>query len=154
MTNVLDKIKPSVKALRAYTLSPDRASVKINQNENPWDAPEGIKAETLRRMSARFWSRYPDFVPASLHERLAEFSGWSAAGILAGNGSNELIQALLVVSVGGRKASTNFRTDICTLSAGSDRARTAKLRASPLTDELQYDVARLAVEDQGADSRM
>src|SRR5215216_2446572 len=94
-----DVIKPAVRALRAYTLSPHRASVKLNQNENPWDAPERIKEEVLRRFAARKWSRYPDFVPASLHERLAEFAHWKPDGIIAGNGSNDLIQALLTVTI-------------------------------------------------------
>src|SRR5437763_4658298 len=102
LMNPLDKIKPRVRELKAYTLSPDRASVKINQNENPWDLPEAVKEETLRRMSARAWSRYPDFVPASLHEKLAAFAGWRADGVVAGNGSNELIQATLLVTVGER----------------------------------------------------
>src|SRR5258705_3097572 len=96
-------IKPQVRALRAYTLSPDRASVKINQNESSWDAPERIKEETLRRLTERKWSRYPDFVSTSLHERLAEFAGWKRDGIIAGNGSNELIQALLMVTIGPGK---------------------------------------------------
>jgi len=100
LKNSLDRIKPEVRALRAYTLSPDRARVKINQNENPWDLPSRIREETLRRLEDRQWSRYPDFVPASLHERLASFAGWTAEGIIAGNGSNELIQALLMVTVG------------------------------------------------------
>src|SRR5215216_4264012 len=94
-----DVIKPAVRALRAYTLSPHRASVKLNQNENPWDAPARIKDEVLRRFAARKWSRYPDFVPTSLHERLAQFAGWKPDGIIAGNGSNELIQALLMVTI-------------------------------------------------------
>ena len=103
MTTTLEFIKPVVRALRAYTLSPYRASVKINQNENPWDAPLEIKEEVLRRFAARPWSRYPDFVPASLNERLAKFAGWKADGVIAGNGSNELIQALLMVAVGPGK---------------------------------------------------
>src|ERR1051326_8625867 len=93
MTSPLDIIKPAVRALRAYTLSPYRAAVKINQNENPWDAPEQIKDEVLRRFAARQWSRYPDFVPQSLHEALAKFASWKADGVIAGNGSNELIQS-------------------------------------------------------------
>ncbi len=103
MTKQLNAIKPGVRALRAYTLSSLRASVKINQNENPWDAPAGIKEEVRRRFAARKWSRYPDFVPASLHERLAGFAGWRPDGIIAGNGSNELIQALLMVTIGPGK---------------------------------------------------
>jgi histidinol-phosphate aminotransferase len=85
--------------LRAYSLSPHRASVKLNQNENPWDAPLRIKEEVMRRFTARNWSRYPDFVPTSLHERLAQFAEWKPDGILAGNGSNELIQAVLMVTM-------------------------------------------------------
>lgn len=103
MRSSLNTVKPEVRALRAYALSPDRGRVKINQNESPWDTPERIKEETQRRLETRKWSRYPDFVPAGLHERLAEFSGWKPGGIIAGNGSNELIQALLMVTVGPGK---------------------------------------------------
>lgn len=103
MTAPLEIIKPAVRALRAYTLSPHRASVKLNQNENPWDAPAEIKEEVLRRFAARKWSRYPDFVPASLNEKLAQFAEWKEDGIIAGNGSNELIQAVLMVAVGPAK---------------------------------------------------
>jgi histidinol-phosphate aminotransferase len=98
-----DVIKPAVRAVRAYTLAPHRASIKLNQNENPWDAPARIKEEVLRRFAARNWSRYPDFIPASLHEQLARFAGWKPDGVIAGNGSNELIQAVLMVTMGSGK---------------------------------------------------
>lgn len=92
-------IKESVRALRAYSLKAERTHIKLNQNENPWDAPQAIKQETLRRLENSPWSRYPDFTPLSLRESLARFSGWMPEGILTGNGSNELIQALLMVTV-------------------------------------------------------
>jgi len=142
MGNSADKIKPEVRALRAYTLSPDRARVKINQNENPWDAPARIRAETVRRLETRQWSRYPDFTPASLHARLAEFSGWQANGIIAGNGSNELIQALLMVTVGPGK-----RVLICEPTFALYRQITTVLggevRSLPLTSDLSYDADAL-----------
>ena len=100
MTDPQAKIKPAVRAITAYTLQPHRAEVKINQNENPWDMPGEIKQEIQRRLANREWSRYPDFVPASLLERLAAHAAWKPEGTLAGNGSNELIQATLMVSVG------------------------------------------------------
>ena len=103
MSESLDVIKSAVRNLKAYTLSPHRASIKLNQNENPWDVTPAIKAETLRRLENRKWSRYPDFIPTSLHERLANFASWSPDGVLAGNGSNELIQALLMVTINDRK---------------------------------------------------
>ena len=94
-----EAIKATVRAVRAYTLPAQRASLKLNQNENPWDAPARIKDEVLRRFAARKWSQYPDFVPADLNECLASFAGWKSDGIIAGNGSNELIQALLMVTM-------------------------------------------------------
>ena len=100
MSKPLNAIKAKVQALRAYSLSSDRASIKLNQNENPWNLPPEIGSEILRRVNERPWSRYPDFHARALHERLAEFAGWKADGIIAGNGSNELIQALLMVTVG------------------------------------------------------
>ena len=103
MERILETIKPEVRELRAYSLSPHRASVKINQNENPWDLPDRVKEETLRRLETRKWSRYPDFIATALQECLASFSSWKAEGVIAGNGSNELIQALLMVTMGAGK---------------------------------------------------
>lgn len=152
MTAPLDIIKPAVRALRAYTLSPHRASVKINQNENAWDAPEEIKEEVLRRFAARKWSRYPDFVPAGLHERLAQFAGWKPDGVIAGNGSNELIQALLMVSVGpGKRVLISEPTfalykQVAMVVGG-------EVKTVLLTPELTYDVPALlrTIEDKQPD---
>ena len=142
MSRTLETIKPSVRALRAYTLSPDRASVKINQNENPFDAPQAIKEETLRRLENRSWSRYPDFVPASLNERLSTFAQWNREGVLVGNGSNELIQALLMVTISAGKkvliAEPTFALyrQVTSILGG-------EVLSVPLTDEFQFDVPAL-----------
>lgn len=142
---ISDSIKASVLALRPYSLAPDRASVKLNQNENPWDAPAEIKQETLKRMEARAWSRYPDFIPQRLHERLAEFSGWRPDGIIAGNGSNELIQALLMVTIGEGKSvlitepTFALYRQITTVLGG-------EVESVPLRSDLQFDVAALLEE--------
>src|ERR1051326_1018593 len=100
MNEPIKIIKDKVRALSAYSLTPYRAPIKLNQNESPWDAPAQIRNETLRRLQEKPWSRYPDFHAVALHHTLAEFTGWKADGIIAGNGSNELIQALLMVTVG------------------------------------------------------
>ena len=138
MKDVLDSIKPSVRAVRAYTLAPHRASLKLNQNENPWDAPPHIKDEVLRRFAARKWSQYPDFVPANLNEHLAAFAGWRADGVIAGNGSNELIQALLMVTMEPGKTlllsepTFTLYRQVATVLGG-------KVETVLLTSELSYD---------------
>lgn len=96
----LRHVKPAVRRLQAYTLAAREAPVKINQNENPYDLPEALKRRVVEQALARPWSRYPPFDPKDLLAKLAAFSGWRADGILAGNGSNELIEALLLVTVG------------------------------------------------------
>jgi len=142
MTQAIEIIKPQVRRLRAYTLSPHRATVKINQNENPWKTPERIVQETARRMTDRSWSRYPDFVPARLRECLARHAGWMPEGVLAGNGSNELIQALLMVTVGrGKRVLISEPT--FTLYRQVATVLDGEVTSVPLTGSLAYDAALL-----------
>jgi histidinol-phosphate aminotransferase len=97
-------IKPEVRGLTAYTLKHFDADVKLDQNENPYELPADIKREVVERVLHRPWGRYPEFVPASVVKSLAKFAGWPEEGILVGNGSNELIQASLSVTLGpGRR---------------------------------------------------
>ena len=93
-------VKPAVRAVSAYTLAARPARVKINQNENPFELPEELKREVLEEALRRPWGRYPEFDPRELREALAEFVGFRPDGVLVGNGSNELIEALLLVTVG------------------------------------------------------
>lgn len=99
MADFLSSIKPAVRQTEAYTLKHFHAKVKINQNENPFDMPEPVKAAVAEAMARKPWSRYPAFVPVELAARLAGFAGWQSEGILVGNGSNELIEAILMVTV-------------------------------------------------------
>ncbi|HKP86822.1 MAG TPA: histidinol dehydrogenase [Blastocatellia bacterium] len=139
----LEKIKPAVRAITAYTLAPYRAGVKLNQNENPFDMPDEIKREVERRLAHRAWSRYPDFVPSELLEALAQFAGWKPEGTLAGNGSNELIQATLMVTVSPRtrvliaEPTFTLYRQIATVLGG-------EVLSVPLTTEFQFDVDAIA----------
>src|SRR5205085_1978194 len=152
MFDPLTIIKPRVRALQAYTLAPDRAPIKINQNENPFDLPTRLKQETERRLQARAWARYPDFVPVSLHEKLAAFADWTADGVIAGNGSNELIQATLMTTIEPGK-----RVLICEPTFALYRQVITVLGGEtisvPLAPELSYDVPALlaAVETHAPD---
>src|SRR5437879_7884352 len=93
-------IKPEVRAQTAYTLDAPRAARKLNQNESPFDAPEVVKQAVIRAMRDEPWNRYPPFTPTELLERRAARHAWVASGVVGGNGSNELSQATLAVTVG------------------------------------------------------
>jgi histidinol-phosphate aminotransferase len=142
MPDFLAIIKSQVRELRPYSLNSDRAAVKLNQNENPWEVPLKIKEETLRRLQDRRWSLYPGFVPERLHQRLGEHSGWRPEGIVAGNGSNELIQAVLMVTLSeGKRVLISEPTfalyrQIATVLG-------AEIVGVSLTPELGYDVQAL-----------
>jgi histidinol-phosphate aminotransferase len=99
-----DVIKPEVRGLTAYTLRHFDADVKLDQNENPYELPADLKQEVVDRVLRRPWGRYPEFVPSALIKSLSQFTKWREDGILVGNGSNELIQASLNVTLGpGRR---------------------------------------------------
>ena len=142
MRDPINTIKPAVRGIKAYSLHPYRASIKINQNENPYDMPQEIKDEVARRLATRTWSRYPDFVPSELLDQLAAFAGWIPDGTLAGNGSNELIQAVLAVLVGpGVKVVISEPTftlyrQIVTIFGG-------QVISVPLTSRLEFDMSAL-----------
>lgn len=150
MSLPLDAIKPQVRELRPYSLKAEQRRIKLNQNENPWDAPLVIKQETLKRLADRAWSRYPDFSSLHFHQRLADFSCWNADGVIAGNGSNELIQALLMVTIGaGKRVLINEPTfalyrQITTVLGG-------EVLSVPLTPELVFDVKALKTLMQSTD---
>ncbi len=140
-------VKPQVLKVPAYTLRAYDAEVKLNQNENPYDFPDDLKEETFRRFKPRQWSRYPDFVPDSLRQRLAEFAGWQKDGVLVGNGSNELLQATLMVLIKSRSrvaipspTFTVYRLISSVLGAG--------IVDIPLGADMSYDIDALITKSR------
>ena len=136
--SILDKVKPGVRSISKYTLGRYDYDVKINQNENPYDVPADIKREILDFALERSWSRYPPFTPDELHELLASYTGWKPEGILVGNGSNEIIQALLMVLVrpGGRLV---IPSPTFTLYKLIGTVLGADVREVPLKDDYSFD---------------
>ncbi len=96
----LAHVKPAVRRLEAYTLRHYQPRIKLNQNESPYDVPAELKRDVLAAAAGRAWNRYPPFVAENFISAVSEVTGWPDQGILVGNGSNELIQALLAVVVG------------------------------------------------------
>jgi histidinol-phosphate aminotransferase len=96
----LSLIKPAVLAQPGYTLVSPAARRKLNQNESPFDFPAELKREVFAQVLDQSWQRYPEFVPRDLQVAVAQHYGWVPDGVLIGNGSNELIQATLSVTLG------------------------------------------------------
>jgi histidinol-phosphate aminotransferase len=95
-------IKPSVRALETYAVKGKPLQpglIKLNQNENPFDIPEPIKKEILAAFASSSWNRYPETFPVALLSALAGFTKHPVDGIIAGNGSNELMYTILMATV-------------------------------------------------------
>ncbi len=153
MRDPLRVVKPAVRAQKAYTLAVRRAPVKINQNENPFELPEAVKRRVLEQALLRPWSRYPDFHPSELLLAMARYAGWRPDGVLAGNGSNELIQALLLVTVGaGTRVLVPEPT--FTLYALLTRILGGEVVNVPLGPRFEYDVAAVSKAGQESDATL
>jgi histidinol-phosphate aminotransferase len=72
----------------------ENISVKLNQNECPFDVPVPVKHLLLERFADAKWNRYPSEFSSDLRSRLGETIGVGPGGIILGNGSNELAQFL------------------------------------------------------------
>jgi histidinol-phosphate aminotransferase len=135
----LAHIKPSVRAMGAYTLRADEPRIKLNQNESPFDVPEALKVRIAARLADRPWNRYPPFVPASFVGAVAEATGWPAEGVLVANGSNELIQAALAVVV-GPGVTVVVPEPTFTLYRLMTEVNAGSVAPVPLTADLRFDV--------------
>ena len=146
-----DVIKPEVRGLSAYTLKHFDADVKLDQNENPYELPADLKREVLDWMLHRPWGRYPEFVPAAMIRTLAKFTGWHEEGILIGNGSNELIQATLTVTLGpGRRLAIPQPTfTLYKLMATALQAQVTELFLHP--EHFSFDVNKLVDASKNSD---
>jgi len=79
-----------------YVITQHVDQIKLNQNESPEDIPSFLKKQILERMASVGWNRYPPDDARVLIEDISEYSGVPPAAIMVGNGSNELIQTLIL----------------------------------------------------------
>lgn len=83
MRELNDLIRDNVRRLKPYSSARDEfdgeASVFLDANENPWNAP---------------YNRYPDPMQRRLKERISEIKGVAMESIFLGNGSDEAIDII------------------------------------------------------------
>lgn len=94
----MSMLRQSVEGIGAYVVDQDLSLIKLNQNESSLDVPADLKEEIFERLRRTGWNRYPIDGSGVLEERIAARTGFPVSGILAGNGSNELIQTLFIAA--------------------------------------------------------
>ena len=105
MYNMTDKIKsllrPELQQLSAYHVPPATGFIKLDAMENPYDWPEDLVNEWLQCLRGVKPNRYPDPAAAALRTALVSaFHIPVESKLLLGNGSDELIQIILMAVAG------------------------------------------------------
>ncbi len=85
-------VREEILAIRAYHVPAADGMVKLDAMENPYRLPEELRKELGRLVAEVAINRYPDPAAPGLKARLRATMGIpAAAGILLGNGSDEII---------------------------------------------------------------
>jgi histidinol-phosphate aminotransferase len=81
------------------------AEVRLNTNESPFTPPDAWREELLAAVEQISFNRYPDRPATELRQAVADLHGISPGEVFCANGSNEVLQCLLLAFGGpGRRA--------------------------------------------------
>jgi histidinol-phosphate aminotransferase len=107
---VSDRILPrdDLRALEGYHSAQVDVPVRLNTNESPYGPPEAFVARWLEALQTVEYHRYPDRDATALRRRLAEFLGQPAERVFCANGSNEVLQTLLLTYGGPNRSAAIF----------------------------------------------
>jgi len=98
-------VRDDLAELEGYHSAQVTVDVRLNTNESPYPPPAAWREAFLEELAAVPFHRYPDREALALREAIGELHGVGPEQILAGNGSNEVIQALCLAYGGpGRTA--------------------------------------------------
>jgi len=88
-------VRPQVQAMQAYHVPPPGHMIKLDAMENPYQWPPELLDRWLARLRDVPINRYPDPSASALKRLIRQHLGVpEGAGLLLGNGSDELIQLL------------------------------------------------------------
>ncbi len=103
--NAIPPIRPDLRLSEGYHSPQVDAEVRLNTNESPFAPPPGWTAELLDALAEVAFNRYPDRPATELRHAIGDLHGVSEDEVFCANGSNEVLQCLLLAFGGpGRSA--------------------------------------------------
>ena len=149
----LPKPRPDVQALEGYHSPQLDVPVRLNTNESPFAPPPEFVDAWLGALAAVELHRYPDRAATDLRAGIAKHLGQPAERVFAANGSNEILQTLLLAYGGpGRRAlvfepTYALHSHICRITATEiiTGERDADFRVSPTEARLLIEAERPAI---------
>jgi len=94
-------IRSDIKALSAYHVPDSSGMIKLDAMENPFSMPDALREAWAKELAGIDINRYPDAEMQGLRQKIADFEGVKPEQVLLGNGSDEIIQMLLIACVPG-----------------------------------------------------
>ena len=145
-------VRRTVRPLAAYGPPRDPAAVPLHLNESPTDLPQELKAELCERILRSDWSKYPINDGARLAVDLAAAYRVDPAGVLVGNGSNELLQLLLFACIepGDQVVVAAPSFSLYSLQAAALGARVVEVRLRASDGTFRFPIDELARAAQTA----
>ena len=100
-------MRDDLKALEGYHSPQVQVDVRLNTNESPFAPPEAWREAFAAELGQVEWNRYPDRAAWSLRAGIAAIHDVSPEQVFVANGSNEVLQTLLLTFAGpGRTVAT------------------------------------------------
>ncbi len=98
-------VRPDLQLAEGYHSPQVEAEVRLNTNESPFAPPDAWREELLAELDRVSFHRYPDRPATELRQAVADLHGVGPDEVFCANGSNEVLQSLLLAFGGpGRRA--------------------------------------------------
>ena len=98
-------VRPDLQLAEGYHSPQVDAEVRLNTNESPFAPPDAWREELLAALAEVSFHRYPDRPATELRQAVADLHGVTPDEVFCANGSNEVLQCLLLAFGGpGRRA--------------------------------------------------
>jgi len=100
-------VRDDLRALEGYHSAQVDVRVRLNTNESPEPPPVAFRDAVAAEVSRIEWHRYPDRGASDLRAAIAATHGVETAQVFVANGSNEVLQTVLLAYAGpGRTVAT------------------------------------------------
>lgn len=101
-------VRDDLRALEGYHSPQVDVGIRLNTNESPLPPPSAWRDALAAELSRVDWHRYPDRAAVGLRQAIAEFHGVSVDMVFAANGSNEVLQTILLTYAGAGRTVATF----------------------------------------------
>ncbi len=101
-------VRADLSLMEGYHSPQVDVDVRLNTNEAPVGPPEAFVEDYLEAVSSISWNRYPDRSARALREAIGSLHGVEHDMVFAANGSNEVLQTLLLTFAGPGRTVVTF----------------------------------------------